>query len=342
MLIIYKTIDSLSVLYIVSPVLIIILSLVVDYLDGEKREKVCPVHPVRICWIMGLRVIRFFNLKNKFSHGVLLWSVTVLPLTMIYSVIPYFLLNLSFKLLRAIPRVGIIIYVAGIVVSSLLLKFTFSYKLLRWYVKSILELLKRGFLSQARVLLQEIVRRDVFAIHEKGLLISALIETYFESLVDGFISPLFWFSILDLPGAYIQRLANTMDSLVGYSYPPYDKIGYFSAKADTLINRVPAKLFSALLLSTCRARSKAKVVMRGALGINAKDVFVAVSSCLKIKLRKYDEYCIGDDGWELPDVNHIELSLKLSRRVLLIMLVVLLLICVIRQLVFMYLLVGFI
>jgi len=317
--------------YIVTPLIVLVLSLVIDYLNGEVREKVCPIHPVRVCWIFATKVISILKLRNDKLHGVLLWFLTVPLLTIAYSFIPFILYYLS------ISRNCIVLTIFYAVVSSCLLKFTFSYKLLKWYVQTICSMFEEGKDAIARVLLQEIVRRDVFSIHDRGLLVSALIETYFESIIDGFISPLFWYSLLDIPGAYIQRLANTMDSLVGYNYPPFDKLGYFSAKIDTVINRLPCKIFSKVLQGLCRKYRnryvRGIVEVSGSLGVNAREIFSMVAACLQVRLEKPGEYCIGHSTWSLPDVSTVKLSVKLAERTIVTLLILLAFLCVLRQIV---------
>ncbi len=324
-------------LILVVPSLVLTLSLLIDLLDGERRDRVCPIHPVRVCWLLGSKIMKVFKLKNKISHGVLLWFLTVVPLVLVYSVIPIYVTYTLLKPLSKYFHGSLILILTYVVVCSSLLKFTFSYRLLRWYVDNIINMFRSNDKGRARALLQEIVRRDVFSLHSEGLILSALIETYFESILDGVISPLFWYSLFDLVGAYTQRLANTMDSLVGYRYAPFDKIGYFSAKVDSLMNSVPSRILSFTLRLVCpssRGRKSEKSIIKGSIGVNALRVFTAVSSCLGVRLEKCEDYTIGDPSWVLPDLSHVEQSVNISVRALLIVLVILSFLCVVRQIVF--------
>jgi len=45
---------------------------------------------------------------------------------------------------------------------------------------------------------------------------SACLEGAAESLADSFISPLLWYLLLGLPGAWLQRLVNTLEGLVAF------------------------------------------------------------------------------------------------------------------------------
>ncbi len=76
----------------------------------------------------------------------------------------------------------------------------------------------------------------------------AAIESLSENLTDGFISPLFWYVILGLPGLVLFKVVSTMDSMVGYKTPLYLRFGWCGARTDDLMNFIPAR-FTWLLLS---------------------------------------------------------------------------------------------
>ena len=40
-------------------------------------------------------------------------------------------------------------------------------------------------------------------------------ESLSENAVDGFVSPIFWYAILGLPGVVLFKVISTMDSMVG-------------------------------------------------------------------------------------------------------------------------------
>ncbi len=76
----------------------------------------------------------------------------------------------------------------------------------------------------------------------------AAIETYAENLSDGVIAPLFWLLLLGLPGAFVYKAVNTLDSMVGYRTPRYEKFGKVSARLDDWLNYIPARLTALLIL----------------------------------------------------------------------------------------------
>lgn len=60
------------------------------------------------------------------------------------------------------------------------------------------------------------------------------------------MAPLFWFVLLGLPGAALYRFANTADALWGYR-GRWEWAGKFAARADDLLNYIPARLTGLLL-----------------------------------------------------------------------------------------------
>ena len=90
-------------------------------------------------------------------------------------------------------------------------------------------------------------------------------ESLAENAVDGFVSPLFWYALLGLPGVALFKVISTMDSMVGNRTPRYLRFGWCGARLDDLFNSVPARLtyglmvLVAALLPGCSAR-KALVV----------------------------------------------------------------------------------
>ena len=111
-------------------------------------------------------------------------------------------------------------------------------------------------LTEARKEVQMIVGRDANFLSFRGI-IKATIESIAESFVDGVLSPFFWFTVGALAGiifntnlssllcivfVLLQRIVNTLDSMVGYKDNRYILFGRFSAKTDDFFNFIPARL----------------------------------------------------------------------------------------------------
>lgn len=75
----------------------------------------------------------------------------------------------------------------------------------------------------------------------------AAVESLAENLVDGFVSPIFWYVLAGLPGIAVFKVASTMDSMVGYRTRKYLRFGWCGARSDDLLNFIPARLCYLLL-----------------------------------------------------------------------------------------------
>jgi adenosylcobinamide-phosphate synthase len=102
------------------------------------------------------------------------------------------------------------------------------------------------FFGQARTAVSMIVGRDTEALDESGIALAA-IESLAESFCDGVVAPAFWFLIGGLPGLTICKAINTADSIVGHRDDRYRDFGWASARADDLVNLIPARIAGLLI-----------------------------------------------------------------------------------------------
>lgn len=128
--------------------------------------------------------------------------------------------------------------------------------------------LESGDLAKAREAVQRIVGRDASVLDAHGVA-RAAVESVSESFVDGFFAPIFWFGTGAVAAAYLglhsatfgllcavlYRTVNTLDSMVGYKNERYGRFGLLSAKADDVLNFVPARLaVIPLFIAACCCR----------------------------------------------------------------------------------------
>jgi len=116
----------------------------------------------------------------------------------------------------------------------------------------VFEQLKKKNLKEARLRLSYLVGRNTEELSEEEV-IKATVETVSENTIDGVLAPLFYIFLgfalgLPLELLWIYKAVNTLDSMVGYIQQPYTDIGYASAKLDDLLNLIPARLGSLLML----------------------------------------------------------------------------------------------
>lgn len=100
--------------------------------------------------------------------------------------------------------------------------------------------------EEARVQLSYIVGRDTQNLDEDEI-IKATIETVAENTSDGVIAPLFYIVLLGVPGGFVYKFVNTMDSMLGYKNDKYMDLGFFPAKTDDLFNLIPSRLTAMLM-----------------------------------------------------------------------------------------------
>ncbi len=123
------------------------------------------------------------------------------------------------------------------------------------HVEPVREALEKEDLGEARKRVALIVGRLTHGLGREELS-RATVESLAEGLVDGLLSPVFWFvaggGLAYLLGyeelkwavgfAITSRVVNTLDSMVGYKSPDYVLLGRASARADDIVQFIPARL----------------------------------------------------------------------------------------------------
>lgn len=271
-------------------VLILLVAHAMDLLYPYHKGLLLRVHPVHTSYVMAVRIGRPFSSK---ARGAIVWMLVVSLHMLAY----YAIVCLSLRTHK----------ILFIVSSAYVLKTSFSARLLLDTVKRVAVYLKCGDLERARFWVQQIVRRDTRNLDGPHIA-SAAIESLAESLLDGYISPLFYFLLFGPLGALFQRLSNTLDSALGYKEPGYRDVGWFSAKADTVVNYVPARIAGTLIaLASPMAGGSILEAFRTMLrehgrteSINAGYPMSAIAGALGVRLEKIGHYTIND-GARWPD-----------------------------------------
>jgi adenosylcobinamide-phosphate synthase len=289
--------------FFVESAFILALALVLDSVFGEPPDR---YHPT--VW-MG-NVIAFLkprlrseNPRVEKANGVLL----CVGVAALFAVPTFLIVYFTRFFLGPIPY---------IIVSAVLLKFTFALNCMGHYTLPIAKTLEQGDIEGAKRWLHFIVRRDPATLDER-LVVSAAVESIAESTTDGVTSPLFFFALFGVPGAFAFRVVNTLDSMVGYRDQANVNIGWFSAKLDTVLNYVPARLtgalmvFASMLLSE-RWRNSWRIMLRdrrNMVSINAGWTIGAMAGALGTQLEKVGVYKLGDEGELTPE--HIRRALRI-------------------------------
>lgn len=114
------------------------------------------------------------------------------------------------------------------------------------HLRAVARPLLRGDLAAARTAVAMIVGRDTNALGENGIAVAAT-ESLAESFCDGVVAPAFWFLVAGLPGLLICKAVNTADSMIGHRDARFLHFGWAAARADDLVNWIPARISGVLL-----------------------------------------------------------------------------------------------
>jgi len=135
------------------------------------------------------------------------------------------------------------------------------------------EALVKGDLAGARANLSMIVGRETGRLDPEEIR-RAVLETVAENLADAVVAPMFFLLLFGVPGLFLYKAANTMDSMVGYKNYRYGKFGRVAARLDDVLNFLPARLTAILMVA---AAALAGLDRRGAWRILRRDAGNAAS-----------------------------------------------------------------
>jgi adenosylcobinamide-phosphate synthase len=218
------------------PLLVLLLALALDLLLGDMPAVWRHVpHPV--AWVGGAiqwlepRLNRLQRTAaDRRARGIL--CVLLLACVAI---------ALGYGLQRAFAAVRYGWLPEALVVSVLL-----AQKSLFDRVAEVASALQSGGIAAGRAAMRHIVGRDPDDLDEHGVA-RAAIEALAGNFSDGVVAPALWFLVLGLPGLFLYKTANTLDSMIGHRSPRYLAFGWAAARLDDLLNLVPARVAAALL-----------------------------------------------------------------------------------------------
>jgi len=271
--------------------IIFLIAILIDVTIGdppEKREKYYP-----IVWIS--RLMYFFDRRTRRGNErkeKLLGVIYPIVILAIFALPCLMLLRIHSELVY-------------IVLGSLIFKMTFTVKGLERYGRDAME---AGNLEEKREAVGKIVSRDVAGL-DTSQLDSATIESVAENTTDSVIAPFFYFALFGVFGAMCYRVVNTLDAVVGYKNKRYEHFGWFSAKADDVMNYIPERIAAWLILLLSGSKW-------GDLGSYENEkvplTIVAMSRALKVKLEKVGHYTVGE-SFEDARSEHIAGAIRIAK-----------------------------
>jgi adenosylcobinamide-phosphate synthase len=243
------------------------------------------------------------NPKIEKINGVLLGLIVIVTFT----------LPVYFGLRLICTYLGVLVYV---IVAAVILKLTICMKLETEWGKAAAKAIEEGNLEEARKY-AHFSRRDNRELTGPQI-VSSVIESLAENLTDFRLSPIFYYGFFGVAGAVAFRAVNTLDGMVGFKDPENLHIGWFSAVFDTIVNYIPARLTTLLIILAAAVlgedyKNAWKVARRDQAkipSINHGWQMAAIAGALRVQLEKPGQYAVGDPENEL-DANMILRSLKI-------------------------------
>jgi adenosylcobinamide-phosphate synthase len=137
---------------------------------------------------------------------------------------------------------------------------------------------------------------------DKNHVISGVLESISENTVDGITGPMFYFAIFGLPGAFVYRVVNTADSMIGYKTNIFKNVGWFAATCDTILNYIPSRLTGLLMIISAAIlqnnwKGSYKIMFRDGKKTespNAGYPMAALAGALETKFEKLNHYSLGN------------------------------------------------
>jgi adenosylcobinamide-phosphate synthase len=184
------------------------------------------------------------------------------------------------------------------------------------------QVLERGDVEAGRERLSHLCARDPSGLDAEALS-RAVVESVAENTSDASIAPLVWGAVAGIPGLLMYRAVNTLDAMVGYRSPRYERFGWASAKLDDVANWVPARVTGGLV-ALCSGREAWRVLRRDGNkhpSPNAGRCEAAFAGALGVRLGGVNAYGgrverrpeMGDG--RAPEVKDIRRAVKLSAAV---------------------------
>jgi adenosylcobinamide-phosphate synthase len=215
----------------------------------------------------------------------------------------------------------------GFVVEAVALSCCLSMRGLWRAAAGIATSLEAGDLADARAALSfHLVSRPTAEL-DGGEVAAAAVESVAENLTDSIVAPALMYLVFGLPGAALYRAVNTADAMIGYRDGALEHFGKLAARADDVLNFVPARVAAlAIVLAALVTRAAPARAWRIAwrdhrrtASPNAGWTMAAMAGALGVRLVKRGAYTLGDGP--LPAPSDIRRSLAVMAAAAVIVLV---------------------
>lgn len=296
---------------ILESILIVLGALIIDFKFGDPRTR---FHPTVLIGEMIQRLVPVT--KNSLPNIQKVWGIVLVIFVTSLVSFTLFLLQVG---LDNIPFSPLVVFLISIIIGAPLLKTTIAIRSMETHARAVIYALEQNDLNSARTKLAMIVKRNSKNL-DKNHIISGAIESVGENTVDGITGPLFYFAFFGLPGAFVYRAINTIDSMIGYKTSFFKNVGWFGANCDKVLNYLPARItgfvmiLSAIILKI-DWKSSYQIMRRDGLkpeSPNSGYPMAAMAGALGTRFEKINHYTIGNGDFELTK-NHLTLAIKMMK-----------------------------
>ena len=292
-------------------IIILLISILLDLILGDPNNK---MHPVS--WLgkyINYFVPKLKNEKNKKyekKNGVIFTTVTIAFFTVIIQLSLVYLFHITWILMM--------------VLSIFILYSVIAIKGMEKHINAITTALQNNDIENARTSLSMIVSRNTKNLDEQHIL-SGTIESIADSLVDGILSPIFYFSLFGPTGAFIFRVINTFDSMIGYKESYFVNIGWIAAKADTYVNYIPSRIAAVLMIFAAFINNadwkNAITIFRKernyTISLNSGNPISVMAGALRVRVEKIDHYIIGEP-FEKISIEKCKIAINIMKTTIII------------------------
>ena len=295
---------------IIESIFVIGLAILLDFKFGDPKNK---YHPT--AWI-GILIAKLTPLaKNEHPMIEQFGGICVVTITSGLVIVLLFVLNIGITLI-SIDYVSLIV---SVIIGGLLLKTTIAIRGMEKHAKSVLESLDDDNLDLARTHLSMIVKRNTKNL-DKNHVLSGVLESISENTVDGITGPLFYYALFGLPGAFVYRVINTADSMIGYKTNIFKNVGWFAATCDSILNYIPSRLTGLVMIISAAIlqnnwKESYKIMIRDGKKTespNAGYPMAALAGALETKFEKINHYKLGD-GEIILTKEHVHSAISIMK-----------------------------
>jgi len=284
------------------PVAVLAAALAIDLAFGDPPNR---WHPV--AWLGGV----IATARRRLAHGPPRW------LLVNGAIVTIGIAGCAAVAGLLVARAAAALGVAGLVLEAAALSSCLAVRGLWRAAAEVAAHLDAGDMRGARVALAwHLVSRPTAELAE-GEIAAAAVESVAENLTDSIVAPALMYLAFGLPGATVYRAVNTADAMLGYREGALEHFGKFAARADDLLNLIPARVaalaivVAAALMHAAPARAL-RILWRDrrkTSSPNAGWTMAAMAGALGVRLAKRDAYVLGDGP--LPAAQDIRRSLAL-------------------------------